>query len=458
MSAIHNNLPSDSLPSDSLPSDSPPSDSAAQLAAIVGASAICAWKSLPAEQQIQIRAAISPEAAIDWVVYPQTEAALATVIACAHQNRWRVLPCGNGSKLHWGGLAAGIDLVVSTARLNRLVEHAVGDLTVTAEAGMRFAELQAILARQGQFLAIDPSYPDNATLGGIVATADTNSLRQRYGGVRDLLIGISFVRSDGQIAKAGGRVVKNVAGYDLMKLLTGSWGTLGILTQVTLRIYPLAAASQTIVLTGTAETIAAAAQALSASALTPIAADILAPQTLRHLQLGQGMGLVTQFRSIAVSVEEQANALIQLGTALNLKSIRYADQDEVCLWQALAQRGQAAAQTQSVTCKIGVVPASATATLEQISAIVPSLSIGLIHLSSGLGRLQFEADSIDLLLKLRHLCQSAGGFLTVLAAPQALKQFDLWGYSGNALPLMQQLKHQFDPDYLLSPHRFVGGI
>ncbi|UBF23829.1 FAD-binding oxidoreductase [Kovacikia minuta CCNUW1] len=220
---------------------------------IVGASGITTWEALSSDQRERIKHAIAPHAEVHRIVYPNNPTELAAVIQSAYQNRWQILPCGAGSKLNWGGMVGGKDkgerikdksaasplIVVSTKNLNRVIEHAVGDLTVTVEAGVRFAELQQQLAQVGQFLAIDPAYPEQATIGGIVATADTGSLRQCYNSVRDMLLGVSFVRADGQMAKAGGRVVKNVAGYDLMKLFTGSYGTLGILTQVTFRVYPM---------------------------------------------------------------------------------------------------------------------------------------------------------------------------------------------------------------------------
>ena len=173
---------------------------AADLAAIVGSDRVLPPDSLaPA---LALAGTAVPQA----LVYPATEAELAAVMACAHQNRWRVLPCGSGSKLAWGGLVEGVDLVVSTARLNQVIDHAVGDMTLTAQAGVKLADVAPRLAQHNQFLAIDPAYPDQATLGGIVATADTGSLRQGYGGLRDRVIGLSFARADGQIAKAGGRV------------------------------------------------------------------------------------------------------------------------------------------------------------------------------------------------------------------------------------------------------------
>ena len=161
------------------------------------------------------------------IAMPQTATELAELVAKANADRAPIVVAGNRTKLEWGGIVTGAKSIVTTQKLDRLIAHAVGDLTVTVEAGMQFARVQEVLAAAGQFLPLDPVYPDRATIGGIIATANTGSLRHRYGGVRDLLLGISFVRADGKIAKAGGRVVKNVAGYDMMKLFTGSYGTSG---------------------------------------------------------------------------------------------------------------------------------------------------------------------------------------------------------------------------------------
>ncbi|BAY36209.1 FAD linked oxidase-like protein [Nostoc sp. NIES-2111] len=383
------------------------------------------------------------------IVYPQTQAQLAAVIATAHQNNWRVLPCGSGSKLNWGGLAKDIDVVVSTERINQLIEHAVGDLTITVEAGMKFAHLQNILAQARQFLALDPSTPE-ATIGGIVATADTNSLRQRYGSVRDQLLGITFVRADGQIAKAGGRVVKNVAGYDLMKLFTGSYGTLGIISQVTFRVYPVQEASRTVVLTGAVEDVSQAATTLRGSALTPTQADLISTGLVSSLELVKGVGLIARFQSISESVKEQSNRLLEVGQKLGLAGMVFSGTDESHLWQRLQQQIHTPTTESTITCKIGVLPSAAIEILHQVQ-------IGLIHISSGLGVLQVE--NKNQVLQMRSLLSSHNGFLTVLQAPVPVKQqIDVWGYAGNALPLMRQIKEQFDSKNILSPGRFVGGI
>jgi glycolate oxidase FAD binding subunit len=354
-----------------------------------------------------------------------------------------------------GGIPQDINIVVSTTRMNQIVEHAIGDLTVTVQGGVKYGELQKSLAQAGQFLALDPSYRDRATIGGIVATADTGSLRQGYKSVRDQLLGISFIRSDGQLTKAGGRVVKNVAGYDLMKLLTGSYGTLGIISQVTFRLYPQQAASQTVLLTGDADAIGQAHQTVLNSALTSVALDILSPLLIETLELGSGMGLIAQFSHVPESVTEQSQRLLMVGEKLGLTGVSYSQDPESTLWERLRKIIETSEKDGSILCKIGVRPTEAVAMLNQ------SNTLGVIHASSGLGRLRLSGEmaSSSGVLNLRKACEASSGFLTILSAPMEMKQqIDIWGYSGNGLKLMQGIKHQFDPKNIFSPHRFIPGI
>ncbi|WP_017653397.1 FAD-binding oxidoreductase [Fortiea contorta] len=411
---------------------------------------VCLWESIEPSHQQRIQQAIAPGNTPSCIVYPSTPEQLAAVIAAAHHHNWRVLPCGNSSKINWGGVTIGAEVVVSTERINRLIAHAVGDLTVTVEAGMKFSQLQAILAEHRQFLALDPAMPASATIGGIVATGDTGSFRQRYGSVRDQLLGITFVRADGQIAKAGGRVVKNVAGYDLMKLFTGSHGTLGVISQVTFRVYPQQATSGTVVLTGEADAISQAAATLRNSALTPTQADLLSTKLVSTLELGKGLGLITRFQNISESVKEQSNRLLQVGEKLGLNGAFYGDAEEANLWQRLPEQIHSANTESVITCKIGILPTASVELLQQVE-------IGLIHMSSGLGWLQFS--HLDQALQVRSICEKSGGFLSILTAPIAVKQkIDIWGYPGNALQLMRDIKKQFDSNNIFSPGRFVGGI
>jgi glycolate oxidase FAD binding subunit len=412
--------------------------------------AVISWENLTPTQKQNLQRSIHPKSHPSCVVYPHSQAELAAVITTANSHQWRVLTWGSGSKINWGGLAENIDIIVSTEHINQLIEHAVGDLTVTVEAGMKFAQIQEILAKSGQTLALDPAAPELATIGGIVATADTGSLRQRYGGVRDQLLGITFIRADGEIAKAGGRVVKNVAGYDLMKLFTGAYGTLGIISQVTFRVYPIPESSGTVILTGKSEAISQAARTLHGSELTPTQADLLSNKLLTNLDLGTGIGLIARFQSISESVQEQSKRLLLIGEKLGLQGVIYSGNQEIDLWQQLPKQIYDHLTESTITCKIGVLP---TAAVE----ILNYMEVGLIHISSGLGLVRLEKE--EQILPLRSLCQANSGFLSVLSAPvEFKKRFDVWGYNGNALAVMRGIKEQFDGNFILSPGRFVGGI
>ncbi|MGC9503686.1 FAD-binding oxidoreductase [Baaleninema sp.] len=432
-----------------------------ELERLLDKDSVCTWETLdePSRQRLQQAIAGTPPACI---VYPETPDALSRVVAACHRQGWRMLPMGNGSKLHWGGVVEDVEVVVSTKRLDRIVEHAVGDLTLTVEAGATLRHLNSILAQSRQFLALDPSYPDDATIGGIVATGDMGSWRQRYNSVRDRLIGISFVRSDGEIVKAGGRVVKNVAGYDLMKLLTGSYGTLAIATQLTFRLYPIPEASETLALCGDAEAIASVTQTVLASSLVPTAIDLLSPGTVKSLELGSGFGLLVRFQSVAESVNQQIDRLRQLGEKLGLTATSYRDdteaQSETDLWDRSRILIEADDPQTRVLGKIGIRPTAAVAALKYLEEAFSGDAIAVVHAGCGLGRVRVPTPlaTTSNLLNLRNHLQHNSGFLTILEAPQSLKrQLDVWGYVGNAQTAMQQIKAKFDAQNLLSPKRFI---
>lgn len=435
---------------------------AAQIESIIGTAGITAWNELPAEQRQRYEKAIAPGTVPEYMICPDSQDALAEVVTWAHRDGIRLLPCGSGSKLDWGGLAAGVQVILSTERLNRLVEHATGDMVVIAEAGLPFANLQAALAPTNQFLSLDPSHPDRATLGGIVATADSGALRQRYGGVRDLLIGISFVRADGQVARGGGKVVKNVAGYDLMKLMTGAYGTLGVLNQLIFRTYPLPEAAATVVAVGDGGAIAQLTQSILLSSLTPTALELLAPVTTQSLGLDSGtsnnFGLLVRFQSIPASVEQQSASVRNQAESTGLATTLLQDASETDLWKRLREKWDEPAHSDAITCKIGVRPTCAIellSALENLEDVQPTLAT--LHAGSGLGYLHLPADaSPSVLQHIRQLCETHSGYLTVQRASVPLKQsFDIWGIRSETLPLMQGLKQRFDAQNLLSPDRML---
>ncbi len=397
-------------------------------------------------QQIDSTTATTDRALLK-IVTPSIIDELAEEVIVAHRDSTPLFIAGNGTKLAWGGLVKGATKIVSTQKLDRLIAHAVGDLTVTVETGMTLNQLQTTLATANQFLPLDPAYPASATIGGIIATADTGSHRHRYGGVRDLLLGISFIRADGKIAKAGGRVVKNVAGYDMMKLFTGSYGTLGILTEVTFRVYPLPPAQGTVILTGALDRLTEVAKILLASTLTPTAVDIVSTAFSQQLELSNAPSLIVKFATVPASVTQQSDQLIDIARNLGVQGGIWQDEQADKLWAGI-QTGIWG--TTSIGCKIGVRSTAAIETIASIDKLTNNTQRAVIHLNTGIGACTLtEPNHIE---PLRSHCEANGGFLSVLQAPVDVKShIDVWGYRGNAVPLMRQLKQQFDPSEMLNP-------
>src|SRR5437588_1037852 len=173
------------------------------------------------------------------VIEPGTERELAEILRLSNEAGLAVIPRGGGTKLGWGNSPARADLILSTVRMTEIIEHAWADLTVTVEAGCTIQRLQETLGQHGQRLALDPLWPEKATVGGVLSTNDSGALRLRFGALRDLIIGVTIALPDGTLASSGGKVVKNVAGYDLPKLVTGALGTLGFITRAVFRLHPV---------------------------------------------------------------------------------------------------------------------------------------------------------------------------------------------------------------------------
>ena len=277
-----------------------------------------------------------------------------------------------------------------------------------------------------------------------------------------MLIGIGLVRYDGEVVKAGGKVVKNVAGYDLMKLMTGSYGTLGLISELTFRTYPLPDVSETVVLAGEADSLAAIGAELRSSVLTPTRLDWLSPKVMQALDLEPTFGLAIRFQNIAESVAEQRDRVLRSSSQNSLKSSRFSEAADEQVWQQIQQHLWSAATEPHVVCKLGTLPSEALSTLQAAENVLGTQHCsGRIHGGSGIGLLRCRAAdlSVNQLQQVRQVCESHRGYLTVLEAPVALKEtMDVWGYPGNALELMRRIKAQFDPRDRISPHRFVGGI
>jgi glycolate oxidase FAD binding subunit len=347
-----------------------------------------------------------------------------------------VVPAGGRTKLSWAAPPSSCDVLLDTTGLDRVLDHTAGDLVVIAEAGVRLADLQAQLAGSGQWLALDPPEP-GATLGGVLSANASGPRRLRYGTARDLLIGVTVVLADGTVAASGGKVVKNVAGYDLGKLYTGAHGTLGVVVSTTWRLHPLPAARRVVVV-DLADTAAAGPLALrlARSTLTPTAVELLAGS-------GEPARLVVVFESIPESVRAQARSAVELLDG-------GAEQDE--LPEGFGRRPGGA---DDLVLRLAFAPAALPAVLAALpagAAVTASACTGVAYaaLPAGSGAAALPG--------LRAAIAPYDGTAAVLAAPADLADLDQWGPVGDALPLMTQVKDRFDPARRMSPGRFVGGL
>jgi glycolate oxidase FAD binding subunit len=352
---------------------------------------------------------------------------------------------GAGTKLDWGNPPERVDLIVDTHRLAGIVEHAAGDLITVVRAGTTMGELAGGLA--GQQLALDAA-PD-ATVGGTVAVNTSGPRRMLYGTMRDLLIGITVVRPDGKVARAGGKVVKNVAGYDLGKLFTGSYGTLGLITECAFRLHPRPAAAA-VVRRRFADPAEAVASVLAAQ-VVPSALEIDAPP-------GGDVEVAVLVEGSAAGVRERAAALAKL---LGGETGETGETDET------GETGETGGGLPEWWARYpwpdGGTGLKLTSPLSRIPALLAAAGDAAVRGSAGTGVLYAglsadPATTAGAVERLRAAAVRAGGHAVVLTAPPAVRAItDMWGPVAG-LALMRRVKDQFDPEHRFAPGRFVGGI
>jgi len=385
-----------------------------------------------------------------FVAEPDDEHQLAAALSLANDAGIAVVPRGGATKLDWGNPPKKADLILSTARLNRIVEHAWADLTVTVEAGCTLQRLQERLAKHGQRLAFDTLWPERATIGGVLSTNDSGALRLRFGALRDLIIGVTIALPDGTLASSGGKVVKNVAGYDLPKLVTGAFGTLGVITRAVFRLHPLPRAAKTF--SFSAETFQAMQQHILA-----IQDSQLAHTSLQiRCTAGQLPAADILFEATEVGLAAQESHL------RNLLGSARVEQSSESLWSARQNLWYLPSKA-ALLAKINLLPTEIAKTLDSLNSIGESRRVNwqIVLQATGIGTLRLEVDPIllsEAVEQLRRELQSRGGALVVLRRPPELHSFDAWGDAGDSVPLMRAVKNQLDPKNTLNPGRFVGGI
>jgi glycolate oxidase FAD binding subunit len=377
---------------------------------------------------------------------PASGADAASLLAAAGEDGQAVRFRGGGTKLGWGRPAPEPDLEVETAELERIVEHNVGDLTAIVEAGVPLAAAQEAFAAEGQMLALDPPAVEGATIGGVVATGDSGPLRHRYGAIRDLLIGIEVALADGTVARAGGKVIKNVAGYDLGKLFSGSFGTLGMICEVALRLHPRPASTASLVLrSGDPGVLAEAAAALGHAPVEQLALDVAWD--------GEGGAVLSLFGGS--TPREQAEAALGATGGLDGLDAEIVEDDDT-LWAEQRARQRSESGT--------VVRVSGLQTrLAEIVAAARRHDATLAgRAGSGLSWLALsEREPAEAVAAVEALRQELAPLdCVVLDAPAAVREaLDPWGpIEEPAFRLMRRVKARFDPRGVCNPGVFVGGI
>ena len=385
------------------------------------------------------------------VAEPGSGDALAATLTWAATEQLQVRAAGGRTKLQWGAPEGEVDLLLSTAGLRDIVEHRHGDLTATVEAGATPAAVNAQLAAHGQRLPWDAPWPDRATIGGVVATNDSGPRRHGHGGPRDSIIGITMARVDGRVAKAGGIVVKNVAGYDLSRLLTGSFGCLGVILTATFKLAPAPPASRTVELTfDSLEAAAPVASQLAGSALAPVSIEIAAPQPR----------LLVRFESVEASASQQADAACALaGTGGS--PIVHGGRDEQATWR----RHLAHWSSGGTLVKLSTVPAELFPTLIWLRdragasgvgmAVAGRAALGVVDLRLD-GPLEAQARLVE---ELRESLPAGRGSAVIRRGDPALRRsIDPWGPLGESGRVMEAIKRRFDPGGLLNAGRGPGGL
>jgi glycolate oxidase FAD binding subunit len=366
-------------------------------------------------------------------VVPADTASVADIVREATKEGRAIYPRGGGTHWNYGGVCDRPGIELSLEKMNRLIDHAADDMTVTAEAGMTFAELSKILATKNQRLPIDVPQPEKATLGGLVAVNQAGPRQFGYGTVRDYLIGYTAVDGEGTIFHGGGRVVKNAAGYNMTRLMAGSLGTLSILTQLTFMVRPLPELS---VIAGcelpdfdTAEKTLAE---LNTSQVRPVAVELLSESK-------QPLKLFAGFEGPAAEVRWMLETL----------PAGWKESDPI--WQQLAEFAADA--------RLVVLPSQTVELIAQLKSKYVDCRIqahagnGVVLVESGWGR----AEGKSYYRQLRTIVETLGGNMTVLSHPEdiELSQEEIWGPSPSGLSVMRSLKERFDPRNILNPGRLI---
>ncbi len=392
------------------------------------------------------------------VVRPADAEQIGAVLRVCAENGAAVIPWGGGTAMDLGNLPRAADVVVLTDRLSRVIEHDHSNLTVTVQAGITLGDLDRTMGEHRQFLPLEPPRADVATAGGAVAANLSGPRRMFYGGPRDLVIGMRVLQAHGSFIKMGGKTVKNVAGYDMGKLFVGSLGTLGVITEVTFKVFPLPETSRTIAIWGAdLAALTALAGTVLASPLLPSAVTIANHGAAAALERGTP-GLLVRAQGVGAAVERHERDIKGWASQPGLNVEAFTGDAEADLWRAIRDFGWGG---QRAAVRLTVPPGETPAVLGHVRTLLPASAGIVAHLGTGVLWAAVEAADVTpaLMSALREVGVEHSGYLLLARGPHSLKaQGDVWSPEPRALPVMQALKKTFDPHGILNPGRFVARL
>ena len=392
------------------------------------------------------------------LVKPATTEEVAACLKVCAENNAAVIPAGRMTWLECGNNLRQADVVLSLEGMNRVIEYSPADLTATVEAGLTLSELNAIAKVEGQWLPLDPPGSQMASLGAVASCNSSGSLRLGFGTPRDYVLGLRLAHVDGTQSKSGGRVVKNVAGYDLNKLYVGSFGTLAVLTETTVKLRPLPECSATVLIRSKYRGhLFLLAKKLMASELLPVSVVIT-----NHIT-GEGEpppsgdnAMLVRFMESERAVKHQVNWMMS-ALDQNYEGAHPGDAEAESLWMRIGEWHQLRQTVLRISVPLSEIPKKFEETLQ-----TPYGCVAVADIGTGIIRMAFDGDedfAVNIINRLRQVMSRAGGSVVIERASAKVKQqVDVWGDVGPTATLMRSVKARFDPQSVLNPGRFVAGI
>jgi len=417
------------------------------------------------------------------IVSPKTIEEVAKIVSYANEQNLTIIPVGSRTKMGMGGIPKKVDIVLSTGRLNHITDSDTDNLTLSVESGITLSEVQKSLAKEGRgyFLPLDPPFTEKATIGGIVATNSSGPKRLLYGTARDLITGMKSVFPNGDIVVSGGKTVKNVSGYDMCKLLIGSFGTLGIICEVTFKLLPLPEKEATLWIPfATIEEANGFVQEIAHSQLIPASMDILNAMAVKKIKdtvlmpQNRNYLVAVGLEGVAESIERQIAEVRDRGTKHGaLETVPVNSERHRAFWIAVrdSAQGLAEADPDLISLKSTFLISKCGEMLRSYEKIAQGLGVDcafICHSGSGIlytyvlagKNLRLKIESlVKLIGEVTSEAVRNGGNLLVESCPPAIKKrIGVWGQPRGDYRIMRRLKEQMDPAGVLNPGRFVGGI